>query len=99
MDVGAGAAKPTTPAKTIKGAVVLGDAPLDVLWQEAVRKRGAAGVVSTDIARYIRPADPQAMSDEQRDVLQWGSIPYDAGVKGFGFKALVARGRSDAAAS
>ena len=87
VDAGAGAAEADYAGKTIKGAVVLGDAPLDVLWQQAVRKRGAAGVVSTAIARYIRPADPQAMSDEQRDVLQWGSIPYDAGVKGFGFKA------------
>ena len=87
VDVGAGATEADYAGKTIKGAVVLGDAPLGTLWQEAVRKRGAAGVVSTQIARYIRPADPQAMSDEQRDVLQWGAVPYDAGVKGFGFKA------------
>ena len=87
VDVGAGATESDYAGKEIKGAVVLGDAPLGRLWQEAVRKRGAAGVVSTEIARYIRPADPQAMSDEQRDVLQWGSVPYDAGVKGFGFKA------------
>ena len=87
VDVGAGATEADYAGKEIKGSVVLGDAPLGALWQEAVRKRGAAGVVSTDIARYIRPADPQAMSDEQRDVLQWGSVPYDAAVKGFGFKA------------
>ncbi len=86
VDVGAGA-ESDYGGKEIKGAVVLGDAPLDRLWQEAVKKRGAAGIVSTHIARYIRPADPQAMSDEQRDVLQWGSVPYDAAVKGFGFKA------------
>ncbi len=87
VDVGGGATEADYAGKTIKGAVVLGDAPLGTLWQEAVRKRGAAGVVSTQIARYIRPADPQAMSDEERDVLQWGAVPYDAGVKGFGFKA------------
>jgi hypothetical protein len=86
VDVGAGAAE-SDYAGPIEGAVVLGDAPLDVLWQQAVRRRGAAGVVSTAVARYIRPADPQAMSDEQRDVLQWDSIPYDAGIRGFGFKA------------
>jgi aminopeptidase YwaD len=87
VDVGAGATEADYAAKTIKGAVVLGDAPLGTLWQEAVRKRGAAGVVSTQIARYIRPADPNAMSDEQRDVLQWGAVPYDDSVKSFGFKA------------
>jgi aminopeptidase YwaD len=87
VDVGAGEADSDYAAKAIKGSVVLGDAPLDRLWQEAVNKRGAAGVVSTAVARYIRPADPLAMSDEQRDVLQWGSVPYDAGVRGFGFKA------------
>ncbi len=73
--------------RDIKGAVVLGDAPLGRLWQEAVKRRGAAGVISTDIAHYIRPADPEAMSEEQRDVLQWGSVPYDAEAKAFGFKA------------
>ncbi len=73
--------------KDIKGSVVLGDAPLGRLWQDAVKRRGAAGVVSTDIASYIRPSDPGAMSAEQQDVLQWGSVPYDAAVKGFGFKS------------
>ena len=85
VDVGAG-----TPAefanKEVKGAIVLGDASLGVLWQQAV-KRGAAGVISTEIAPYIRPADPAAMSELQRDVLQWGTIPYDASAKAFGFKA------------
>ena len=71
----------------VKGAVVLGDAPLGRLWQEAVRKRGAAGVVSADIARYVRPADPAKMTPEQQDVLQWGSIPYDRSLRSFGFKA------------
>jgi hypothetical protein len=87
VDVGAGAAEADYAGKEIKGAVVLGDAPLGRLWQEAVKKRGAAGVVSTDIARYIRPADPKEMTAEQQDVLQWGGIPYDAAAKGFGFKA------------
>src|SRR5688500_4043689 len=49
IDVGAG-----TPAdyegKMIRGAVVLGDAPLSHLWQEAVKRHGAAGIVSTQIA-------------------------------------------------
>jgi len=86
VDVGVGAAA-DYEGKNITGAVVLGDAPLGRLWQEAVKRRGAAGVVSTDIAPYIRPSDPAAMSPEQQDVLQWGTIPYDAAVHGFGFKS------------
>ena len=36
----------------------------------------------------IRPSDPkQFTSPDQHDVLQWGSIPYDADAKSFGFKA------------
>jgi len=86
VDVGAGNASDYT-GKEIKGAVVLGDASLGRLWQEAIKRRGAAGVVSTEIARYIRPADPAMMTNEQKDVLQWGSVPYDATLKSFGFKA------------
>ena len=87
VDVGAGAAEADYAGKEIRGAVVLGDAGIGRLWQEAVKKRGAIGVVSTEIAPYIRPSDPAAMSEAQKDVLQWGGIPYDATVKGFGFKA------------
>jgi aminopeptidase YwaD len=86
VDVGSAAAADYV-GKELKGAVVLGDAPLDRLWQEAVRRRGAAGVISTNIARYIRPADPALMSEEQKDVLQWGNVPYDPTAKAFGFKA------------
>ena len=86
VDVGAGTDRDFA-GKDLKGAVVLGDAALGRLWQQAVRTRGAAGVISTEIARYIRPADPAAMNDEQKDVLQWGGIPYDAALKSFGFKA------------
>jgi Zn-dependent M28 family amino/carboxypeptidase len=44
-----------------------------------VRDRGAAGVISTDIAAYTRP-------ESTPDVLQWGSIPYDEARRSFGFK-------------
>ena len=86
VDVGAGTSGDYV-GKDLKGAVVLGDAPLGRLWQDAVKRGGAAGVISTEIARYIRPSDPAAMSEEQKDVLQWGSVPYDGGAKGFGFKS------------
>jgi hypothetical protein len=87
VDVGRGASESDFAGKDVKGALVLGDAGLDRLWQQAVRGRGAAGVISTAIAPYIRPSDPAAMSEEQKDVLQWGSIPYDAALRSFGFKA------------
>jgi hypothetical protein len=86
VDVGDGA-EADFAGKDVRGAVVLGDRGLGALWVEAVKKRGAAGVVSTAIASYIRPSDPKLMSPEQQDVLQWGSIPYDAAAKSFGFKA------------
>jgi aminopeptidase YwaD len=86
VDVGM-AAEADYQGKEIRGAVVLTDAPLQRVWIEAVRKRGAAGVISTNVAPYIRPSGTTSLSAEQADVLQWGNIPYDSAVKGFGFKA------------
>jgi hypothetical protein len=72
----------------VKGAVVLGDAEPGGLWQSAVKARGAAGIISTRVAPYIRPADPKLFtSTDQHEVLQWGSVPYDAEANAFGFKA------------
>jgi aminopeptidase YwaD len=79
IDVGAGAVT-DFDGKDVKGAVVLGNASVGSLWTRAVRERGAAGVVSTEIAPYTRP-------DTTPDVLQWGSIPFDEGRRSFGFKA------------
>jgi aminopeptidase YwaD len=89
VDVGAG-----TPAdyegKDVKGAVVLGSAAVGQLWQQAVKARGAIGVISTSIAPYIRPNDPaQFTFPDQWDVFQWGSVPYDETAKAFGFKASL----------
>jgi hypothetical protein len=89
VDVGAG-----TPAdfqgKDVRGAVVLGSAPVGQLWNQAVKQRGAAGVITTSIAPYIRPDDPARFtSDDQWDVFQWGSIPYDETAKAFAFKASL----------
>ena len=89
VDVGAG-----TPAdfegKDVKGAVVLGSAAAGQLWQQAVKARGAIGVISTAIAPYIRPDDPaQFTFPDQWDVFQWGSVPYDETAKAFGFKASL----------
>jgi aminopeptidase YwaD len=86
VDVGPGAPS-DYEGKELKGAVVLGDAPVTRLWQDAVKRAGAAGVISTEIAPYIRPADPALMSEAQQDVLQWASVPYDATAKAFAFKS------------
>ncbi len=88
VDVGSGGDPKDYENVDVKGAVVLGDADPGRLWQQAVKARGAAGIISTRVAPYIRPADPkQFTSPDQHDVFQWGSIPYDAEVKSFGFKA------------
>ena len=86
VDVGAGTAAELS-GRDVKGAVVLGDASLGALWREAVRNRGAAGVISTQAASYVRPDDPERMDDAHKDVLQWGSVPYDEKLRSFGFKA------------
>src|SRR5207248_9621169 len=86
-DVGAGTAA-DFDGKNLKGAVVLGSGAIGQLWQQAVKQRGAAGVISTAIAAYIRPNDPaQFTFPDQQDVFQWGSVPYDETAKAFGFKA------------
>ncbi len=88
VDVGGGATDAAFGATDLRGAVVLGDAPIQRLWSLAVKARGAAGVISTSIAPYIRPSDAPAFTrEEQKDVFQWGGIPYDPAAKGFGFKA------------
>jgi aminopeptidase YwaD len=89
VDVGAGAAA-DFQGKDVKGAVVLGSASVGQLWNQAVKQRGAIGVISTQIASYIRPNDPaQFTFPDQNDVLQWGSVPYDDTAKAFGFKASL----------
>ena len=88
VDVGSGAAPADYANVDVKGAVVLGGADVGRLWQQAVKSRGAAGVISTSIAPYIRPDNPaQFTSPDQQDVFQWSSVPYDAAAKAFGFKA------------
>jgi hypothetical protein len=80
IDAGRGVAPADYDGKDVTGALVLASGPLGAAWAQAVRARGAAGVVSTDLPAYTRPA-------ETPDVLQWGSIPYDEARRAFGFKA------------
>jgi aminopeptidase YwaD len=79
--VGDGASAASYESVDVKGAVVLGDGRLGGLWQEAVRARGAIGVITAaPPPGYTRPA-------ETPEVFQWGSVPYDEKLRGFGFKA------------
>ncbi len=55
VDVGAGDAARPYEGKDVKGAVVLTSGGLSQAWQQAVRARGAAGVISTDLARLHAP--------------------------------------------
>ncbi|MEW6322867.1 MAG: M28 family peptidase [Acidobacteriota bacterium] len=80
VDVGRGTEAGHYEGRDVAGAVVLADGPLGAVWTRAVRERGAAGVISTDLAAYTRPG-------ETPDVLQWGAIPYDEARRSFGFKA------------
>jgi aminopeptidase YwaD len=90
VDVGSGSRPADYEGKDVKGAVVLGSASAGELWREAVKARGAIGVISTGIAPYIRPEDSsQFTSPDQWDVLQWSSVPYDAERKAFGFKSSL----------
>jgi aminopeptidase YwaD len=93
VDVGAGTSAAAYEGKVVKGAVVLATGSLGQVFQQAVRDRGAAGVISSDVAAYTRPA-------ETPDVLQWGSIPLNDSLRAFGFKAtprVAARLRSELA--
>ena len=80
IDAGPGLNAKDYDGLQVAGAVVLADGPIGPVWNQAVKARGAAGVVSTEIAAYARP-------ETTPDVLQWGSIPFDAQRASFGFKA------------
>src|SRR5688500_7529098 len=88
VDVGAGR-DADWAAKDLKGAVVLGDGSVGSLWQRAVITGGAAGVISTSLPAYLSVDPPGAKPTprDQWDILEWGSVPYNADRKAFGFKA------------
>jgi hypothetical protein len=79
--VGSGTDAASYAATDVKGAVVLGDGGMRGLWQQAVRARGAVGVISA------APPAPYTRPDDTPEVFQWGSVPYDDSARAFGFKA------------
>jgi hypothetical protein len=80
VDAGRGLESADYEGRRVEGAVVLADGPIGAVWSQAVKSRGAAGVISTQIASYARP-------ETTPGVLQWGAIPYAAERPSFGFKA------------
>lgn len=80
VDVGGGTTPAAYEGKDVAGAVVLADGAIGPVWNQAVKARGARGVISTQIAGYTQPQTTP-------NVLQWGSIPYAADQPSFGFKA------------
>ncbi|MEZ5284037.1 MAG: hypothetical protein R2712_04345 [Vicinamibacterales bacterium] len=84
VDVGRGTDAGDYEGRPVAGAVVLAGGPIGSVWNLAVRTHGAAGVISTQLAPYTRP-------EETPDVLQWGSIPYGASRRSFGFRPRRAR--------
>jgi len=80
VDVGGGTDAASYEGKDVAGAVVLADGPIGPVWNQAVKARGAAGVISTQIAAYTKP-------ESTPEVLQWGGIPYAPDTPSFGFKA------------
>lgn len=80
VDVGAGTGAADYAGKDVAGAVVLASGAIGPVWNQAVKARGAAGVISTQVPGYLRP-------EVTPDLLQWGAIPYAAEQPSFGFKA------------
>jgi hypothetical protein len=79
--VGGGADAASYASFDVKGAVVLADGNPRAVWQEAVRSRGAIGVVfATKPPAYTRPG-------ESPEIFQWGGVPYDDKARAFGFRA------------
>ena len=98
VDVGAGAPA-DYEGKDVKGAVVLGSGAAGQLWQQAVKARGAIGVISTSIAAYIRPERSGAVR-VSRSVgrLPVGQRPVRRGGEGVRVQGEPARRGEDARA-
>ena len=79
--VGSGTDAASYESVNVKGAVVLADGSMRAVWAQAVRQRGAVGVISVaQPPSYTRP-------DVTPEIFQWGGVPYDEASKAFGFTA------------
>ena len=75
VDVGEGTSDSDYEGKTVKGAVVLASASARTVWDQAVSKRGAAGIISYYAPSYNVPT-----------AISWESIPYDPNRRAFALK-------------
>ena len=85
IDVGEGTNDTDYEGKSVKGAVVLASAAARAVWPLAITKYGAAGLMSFYVPSYNRP-------DENRGLVSWESVPYDAVRRAFAIKLSTADG-------
>lgn len=76
VDVGSGAPA-ILDSVGVKGKIVFARTGLGRLFGEAVRKRGALGVLAYALPHYLQPST-------NRHSIQFGAIPYDTTAKGWG---------------
>ncbi len=79
--VGSGTNAASYESSNVKGAVVLADGSMRAVWAQAVRQRGAVGVISA------APPESSTQPDKTPEVFQWGGVPFDEASKAFGFMA------------
>ncbi|HEU5219145.1 MAG TPA: M28 family peptidase, partial [Gemmatimonadales bacterium] len=82
VDVGKGTAADFATVD-VAGRIVLGESSLRNLWTEAVRKRGALGVLAYSMPAYTRP-------EVNRSSIQFTGIPYDSAHTGWGIPLSLA---------
>lgn len=65
VDIGDGSTENDFAGVDVRGRIVLGDAPATVLYLHAVKRHGAAGVLSAHVPEYNRPLEnPDAVAEE-----------------------------------
>lgn len=92
-----GAGRQLTMPDDLSGKVVFGEALARQLFQEGVKERGAAGIITYGLPAYTQP-------EKNQNSIQFGSIPFDENEKSFGIylsyqakerlKAALERGES-----
>lgn len=79
VDVGSGGNAEDYDDQDVKGKVVFGDAPAPLLFLQAVKRFGAAGVISGFVPAYNRP-------ESNRDLVAQEEIPLSETLRSFALK-------------
>ncbi len=82
VDLGDGSNE-SLDATDIRGKAVLADRDISELYEEAVLKRGAAGVFAYTMPAYTQP-------EKNSGAVQFGEIPYDEGTQSWGIQLSFA---------